>query len=296
MQLALAPIAYYWDKSKVAEFYEMATHWPVEIIYLGEVVCSRRHQLRLDDWIELASHLRSSGKQVVLSSMTLIDNEADRRAMNKLVERAGARGLMIEANDYSAVRALQGQAFVAGMHLNCYHADTLLWLAELGACRFVAPLELSATDLVALLPVTNQRLDCELQVWGRMALAHSSRCFTARHHRLRKDACEFKCAAYPDGLAVRTQESQHFLNLNGIQTQSASCLDLGRQLPELAGLGVEVLRIQPQSVGTDEIVQSFALAMQESRPAYIAEHCLTSGTSRSNGYWQAQAGMNWVGS
>lgn len=294
MQLALAPIAYYWDKSKVLQFYRDAQDWPVEIIYLGEVVCSRRHQLRLDDWLELATSLRQAGKQVLLSSLTLIDHEADRRAMHKLVDGAVARDLLVEANDYSAVRALQGHPFVAGAHLNCYHADTLLWLAELGACRFVAPLEVSAHDLAALLPATLARLDCEVQVWGRLALAYSSRCFTARHHRLRKDACEFRCADYTDGLAVKTQEQQAFITINGIQTQSASCLDLSQQLPELAALGVGVLRIQPQAGAMHDIVQGFAHAIQQGQVAQIAEHCLPEQAARSNGYWQAQAGMNWV--
>ncbi len=292
MQLAMAPIAYYWDKTKVLQFYSDLAESPVQTIYLGEVVCSRRHQLRLDDWLELAGHLRQAGKQVLLSSMSLIDNEADRRAMHKLIDRATAADVLVEANDYSAVRALQGRQFVAGAHLNCYHADTLQWLAELGALRFVAPLEMSAQDLGKLCQ-SALPLACEVQVWGRLALAYSARCFTARHHRLRKDACEFRCLAYPEGLPVQTQESQPFLNLNGIQTQSASCVDLGPQIPALAGLGVQVLRIQPQSEHLNEVIAHFAQAISTQQAAALPEHCLPAQAARSNGYWHAQAGMNW---
>lgn len=293
MQLAIAPIAYYWDKATVLQCYSDLADSAVEIVYLGEVVCSRRHQLRLDDWLELATELRQAGKQVVLSSMTLIDTEADRRAMHKLVDRAAAAELLVEANDYSAVRALQGQSFIAGPHLNAYHTDTLAWLASLGACRFIAPLEMSAQDLQQLVQAVPE-LACEVQGWGRLALAYSARCFTARHHRLRKDACEFRCLAYPEGLAVQTQESQPFLNLNGIQTQSASCIDLGPQIPKLVELGVQVLRLQPQSTHLPELIRHFSQALATRQAAQIPEHCLPAQALRSNGYWLGRAGMEWA--
>lgn len=294
-KISLAPLAYFWSKADTLAFYVDVLSWPVDIVYLGEVVCSRRHLLKFDDWFALAKELRDAGKSVVISSQTLIDNEPDRRAMHRLIERAAVEGLLVEANDFSAVRVLhqQQQNFVAGPHLNVYHADTLAWLAGLGASRFLPPLEMPGVDLAAIQQDRPAGVETEVQVWGRMALAFSARCFTARHHRLRKDCCEFRCDAHPDGLPLATRDGKIFLNLNGIQTQSASCMDLSEQLPELRGMGVEVLRLQPQSQHMAEVVAAFDAARTTQTIVKVADAALPAAAERSNGYWFGAPGMQW---
>jgi len=66
MKLSLGPILYYWTQEKVQKFYEEIAAAPVDIVYLGETVCSRRHIMRLPDWLEVAKMLAAAGKQVVL--------------------------------------------------------------------------------------------------------------------------------------------------------------------------------------------------------------------------------------
>lgn len=294
LKISLAPLAYYWSKEETLRFYVDAMQWPVDIVYLGEVTCSRRHLMKLDDWLAVALELRNAGKEVVLSSLTLIDSEADRRNMHRLVDKASEQGLQIEANDFSAVRAMQGRPFVAGPHLNVYHADTLRWLAGLGARRFTPPIELGHEDLAAIQAQRPVGMETEVQVWGRLALAFSSRCFTARHHRLRKDSCEFRCEQYPDGLPLATRDGKDFLTINGIQTQSSTCLDLGAQVPELAGMQVDILRLQPQSQGMAEVVAAFDRARQSLSAAQVGSQYLPPHAQRSNGYWQAKPGMQWL--
>lgn len=294
-KISLAPLAYFWSKEQTLAFYVDAMNWPVDIIYLGEVVCSRRHLLKFEDWFALAKELRAAGKDVVMATQTLIDNEPDRRAMHRLITRAAEEGIQVEANDFSAVRVLhqQAQSFVAGPHLNIYHADTLSWLAGLGASRFLPPLEMPGADLAAIQAQRTPNMQTEVQVWGRMALAFSARCFTARHHRLHKDSCEFRCDAHPDGLPLATRDGKIFLNLNGIQTQSASCVDLGAQLPALREMGVDVLRLQPQSQNMAQVVAAFDAARCASSVARVPDSALPAAAERSNGYWFGAPGMQW---
>lgn len=294
-KISLAPLAYFWSKQQTLAFYVDAMNWPVDIIYLGEVVCSRRHLLKFEDWFALAKELRDAGKSVVMATQTLIDNEPDRRAMHRLIERAAAENFAVEANDFSAVRVLhQADAkFIAGPHLNVYHTDTLTWLAGLGATRFLPPLEMPGIDLAAIQQQRPAGVETEVQVWGRMALAFSARCFTARHHRLHKDQCEFRCDAHPDGLPLATRDNKIFLNLNGIQTQSASCTDLGAQLPELQSMGVEILRLQPQSQHMAEVVAAFDIARTAQAFAMVPDSALPASAERSNGYWFGEPGMQW---
>jgi collagenase-like PrtC family protease len=230
-----------------------------------------------------------------MSTQTLIDNEPDRRAMHRLIERATAESLLVEANDFSAVRVLSqaGAKFVAGPHLNVYHAGTLSWLADLGASRFLPPLEMPGVDLTAIQQDRPKGMETEVQVWGRMALAFSARCFTARHHRLRKDSCEFRCDAHPDGLPLATRDGKIFLNLNGIQTQSASCVDLGAQLPQLAAMGVEIVRLQPQSQHMAEVVAAVDTACRLHTSALVPDMALPAAAERSNGYWFGAPGQQW---
>ncbi len=295
LKLSLAPLSYYWPREKTLQFYADAMHWPVDTIYLGEVVCSRRHQLRLPDWISIAKDCRDAGKEVILSTLTLIDSETDRRHMRKCVDAAYAEGFKVEASDFSAVRAIHamGEKFIAGPHLNVYHEGTLSWLHGLGAQRFIPPIELPRDDLQILQMRKPDTMQTEIQVWGRMALAYSSRCFTARRHRLRKDSCEFSCEYYPDGLALATREQTDFLTINGIQTQSANCLDLGPQLPSLIKMGINYIRLQPQSSHMAEIVQAFDRARQTHQAAQVDTAFLPPHADRSNGYWLGKAGMRW---
>ncbi|HSN22035.1 MAG TPA: U32 family peptidase [Usitatibacter sp.] len=295
-RIALGPLTYYWPRGRTLDFYSRALSWPVDIVYLGETVCSRRHELRLADWIDLAGRFADAGKEAVLSTYELIENDADLRIMRQVVENGRFR---VEANDMGAVRLLSGRVpFVSGPFLNVYNASTLELLAECGAMRWVAPVELSGAGLRDVLSATTANIETELFAFGRLPLAVSARCFTARYHNLSKDHCEYRCIEDPEGLALTTQDGEPFLVLNGVQTQSARVQNLLPFLPEALAMGVNVLRLSPQPERMEEAVEAFAAAVRGDLDAVEASRRLASAMPAApcDGYWHGRAGMEHVGS
>jgi len=292
MKIAVGAVLYYWPREALLDFYARIAASAADVVYVGEAVCSRRHALRLDDWLALARDLAAAGKEVVLSTQALIESESDLRTMRRI---AANGEFAVEANEMGAVRALHGCAqFVAGPHLNVYNGETLAWLAELGARRWVLPVELSRAALAGLQRSRPEGVETEVFAWGKLPLAFSARCFTARHYDLPKDDCRFRCLEHPDGLALETRDGRPFLTLNGIQTQSAQVYDLAPALGELRELGVDVVRLSPQSAGTEEVVGLFRAAIDGAAGrTEVARALAALAPMRCNGYWHGVAGIEY---
>ncbi|MNT38314.1 hypothetical protein D3C72_1745000 [compost metagenome] len=97
---------------------------------------------------------------------------------------------------------------------------------------------------------------------------------------------------YPDGLVAATGEGQAFFTLNGVQTQSATCLDLCAEALAMARMGVGMLRVSPHSSGTLQVVQQLA-AIRAGEQAPAASGITPTGAQPCNGYWHGSAGIAW---
>lgn len=286
MKLSLGPLQYFWPRERTLAFYREAAHWPLDIVHLGETVCSKRRELGTRDWIALADALAESGKQVVLSSLALVEAESELGVVARLV---GHGRHWLEANDLSAVQLCRkaGLPFVAGPSLNVYNHHALAMLLDDGLRRWVPGVE-QGRQLIAelrdgLLASGREMPELEVIAWGRLPLSYSARCFTARALDVPKDQCGFRCIEHPDGLPLATREGRPFLRINGIQVQGAETTDLGPELPELRALGVDVLRIYPQAEGCAEVVGRFDRARCSPVPP--------PRLGARNGYWHGEPGM-----
>lgn len=295
MKIALGPLLYYWQRETILNFYESMATTAVDVVYLGETVCSRRHELRLSDWIDLAKRLRKAGKEVLLSTQVLLESGAELGTMHKI---AANGDFMVEANDMGAVQCLAGKtAFVAGPHLNIYNLPTLQWMASMGAIRWVIPMEMARSALAVLQKDRPSGMQTEVFAFGRMPLAFSARCFTARHNNLPKDDCRFSCMADPDGLMLKTREHEEFLVLNGIQTQSAKVYNLAESWGDMQALGVDVVRLSPQSQHSTDIIAVFDALRTQTLGAQQAQarlQALMPESGPCNGYWHGRPGLDQV--
>ena len=92
---------------------------------------------------------------------------------------------------------------------------------------------------------------------------------------------------------LRTREGQPFLVLNGISIQSARVYNLVDSIDTLKTLGVDVLRLSPQSQGMSEIVSIFRDAADGrlSGTRALERMALLMPESRCDGYWHGMPGL-----
>ena len=293
MTLVLGPVLFKWSADKLRDFYfRIADEAPVEVVYLGEVVCAKRWPFLAPHIPQLVARLQTAGKQVVLSMPALIAND---REMAEARALAADGELMIEINDISAAVLSAGRPHAIGPYINVYNEATLGYFERRGAVRVCLPPELPGKSLAVLAHAAKATL--ELQVFGRLPLAISSRCFHARAHGLHKDSCQFVCGQDPDGLTVRTLDAESFLAINGTQTLSYSCVNLARELVELRTLGFGAFRLSPQDCDMVAVAHLFAGVLDDRHTgaeASLRLRELLPHLDWSNGFFHAAEGRRFL--
>ena len=191
MKLSLGPVLFYWDRQQTLDFYANMAEQPLDVIYLGETVCSKRRAMMLDDWLGLARDLaEASSAQLVLSGLTLVEAASELSSLRRLCDNGE---LLVEANDMGAVQLMSERKlpFVGGPALNLYNGHALAELVASGMSRWVPPVEASG-KLIKSARAQLQELgvalpEIEIFAYGHLPLAYSARCFTARAENRPKD-------------------------------------------------------------------------------------------------------------
>jgi len=291
--LTLGPVLFNWAPEAWRDFYfRIADEAPVETVYLGEIICSKRAPLFQPHLEAVATRLAAAGKAIVFSTLTEVMSKLDR----KLVESfSGAE--MVEANDASAFAYLYGKPHHVGPFVNVYNERTLAVMARGGARNVCLPVELPSTA-IRTLAAEAQKLNValEVQVFGRLPLALSARCYHARAHGRTKDSCQFVCENDPDGLVLRTLENEPFLTVNGIQTLSYEYLDLSGDLATLQDMGIRRFRLSPHSCDMVAVATIFRDALDGRIHACEAQaklEALGLEAPFANGFFHGKPGTHW---
>jgi collagenase-like PrtC family protease len=137
-------------------------------------------------------------------------------------------------------------------------------------------------------------LEIEMFAYGRLPLAFSARCFTARSLNRPKDDCGFVCGDHPDGITLFSRDDQPFLTLNGIQTQSAAVQNLLPHVEALRSAGIDLLRLSPHSRDFPAVIRAFrAAADATGETATCPAPSLPGGYC--DGYLRGEAGIGHAG-
>jgi collagenase-like PrtC family protease len=205
----------------------------------------------------------------------------------------------VEANDSAALYHLRGKPHRIGPYINVYNEDTLALLAGYGATHVTLPPELPG-EALRVMGAAARGLDVglEVQVYGRVPLALSARCYHARAHGRVKDNCQFVCEQDPDGMELKTLNGQPFLSINGIQTLSHTCLNLAREMKDLQAMGISAFRLSPHSgdmVRTAEIFRALADDLMSPADAVAELGGIGLGVPFSNGFYHRREGYQWIG-
>ncbi len=294
-ELTLGPVLFNWQPETWRDFYfRIADEAPVSTVYLGEVICFKRAPL-FDEYLRRGGRAARGRRQ---DRRALDAGRGDVQAGTPDDRRRLRRPTaMVEANDGSALLRLRGRPHHAGPFINVYNERTLAVLAGNGVRNVCLPPEMPATAIRALsAEAAKLGVMTEVQVFGRVGLALSARCYHARAHGRTKDTCQFICNVDPDGMTLRTLEDKPFLTVNGIQTMSHDYLNLAGELADLRDMGVGRFRLSPHSCDMVAVAKIFRDALDRGIDAAEAGarlDALQLGAPFSNGFYHGKRGHTW---
>lgn len=296
LKLTLGPLLFHWPAEAKRNFYaRIADEAPVDVVYLGEVVCSKRAPLFEAHYPNVAERLARAGKQVVFSSLAEVVLRRERQMTAGLAEISG---FDIEVNDVSALSFLSGRRHRIGQYVNVYNEETLRHLAKHGAHHFALPAELPREAVAALSKAAGSlNAGVEVQVFGKAPLALSARCYHARAHGRVKDNCQFVCEEDADGMPLRTMDGKPWLSVNGVQTLSHAHQCLLGEIGEMRDMGVTHLRLSPHSLDMTTVAQVFRDVMDgrlEPEAGQRRLQAMAGVTMLANGFWHGAAGHRFV--
>ena len=290
-QVTLGPLLYHWDAEERRDFYfKIADEAPVDCVYLGEVICSKREPYFEDYFYQVADRLRSAGKQVVISTNALVTSPREMADIRK----HASEDAVVEANDVACLQSLHGKPHVIGPFVNVFNEGAREFVLRNGAFRIVLPVEAPATSIKVL---ADTPAEIEVMVFGRQTLSVAMRCYHARSHGLTKDSCQYVCGLDPNGLSATTVTGDDLLTISGTSTQSHGYVVLLNELEALRNMGVTHFRVSPQHMDMVAVTSIYRDVLDGKRTPKEAETQLLQMSDDIpfiNGFYYAREGLSWI--
>ena len=138
--LTIGPILFHWPAEQKRDFYfKIADESPVDTVYIGEVVCSKRSPFFEEYYDNVTDRLTRAGKKVILSSLSEVMVTRERKMTEELAQNEIYE---VEANDSSALYHLRGRRHRIGQYYNTYNEETLKHLVLNGTDDAGQPLKM----------------------------------------------------------------------------------------------------------------------------------------------------------
>src|SRR4030067_2305934 len=292
VKLSLGPIPFLWEKNRILSFYKEVAGTSVSVVYIGEVVCSKRAILGIDVLRTICNMLKDAGKEVVISTFGLMTNKEELEFAKSLCTLSAP----IEVNNIGVLNFCEGKDTIAGPHLAIYNAPTAEYFSSIGVKRIVLMPELRS-DAIRSLSSAVPAVEKEIIAFGNLPLAFSWRCYTARALGMSKAHCAISCIKYPEGMPLELMDRMTVFNINGTQIVSAQKVCMIEEMDLLRDMGIGFLRIMPHPTATAEIIDIFSSVTEGALSPSEAVTGLRKFAPEgiSNGWFYGQPGWEYVG-
>ena len=286
---ALGPLLYPWNATQIKQLYQDAANCSlISRVYLGEIVCAKRNPLLAKYLPIIVDELQAAGKQIIFSTPILHNDEESHQLMLSNIELARQYQCPIEINDLAGLKHATGLEIIIGPYINTYNQASLAVFARNGAQRICPPFEVNRGVIADL---ATFGLPLEINIFGRVALSISSRCFIAHNLSIEREDCKLACFKHSAGFNARS-EQQELFNLNGMQVQSAKIYNLIKEISDLQNIGVHNFRINPTPEFSLNQISSLITAQLSSTPdSFLTEQ---QNQLFANGFYHNQEGYKFI--
>lgn len=286
---ALGSLLYPWNATQIKQLYQDAANCSlISRVYLGEIVCAKRNPLLAKYLPIIVDELQAAGKQIIFSTPILHNDEESHQLMLSNIELARQYQCPIEINDLAGLKHATGLEIIIGPYINTYNQASLAVFARNGAQRICPPFEVNRGVIADL---ATFGLPLEVNIFGRVALSISSRCFIAHNLNIERDNCKLACFKHSAGFNAGS-EQQELFNLNGMQVQSAKIYNLIKEIPDLQSIAVHNFRINPTPEFSLNQISALITAQLSSTPdSFLTEQ---QNQLFANGFYHNQEGYKFI--